>query len=156
MGVVFQEDGGRGDGEQGVVPVRRSGVRSKAFSVVMALLLVYTLSFFLEPDPSGVGTHTKLGLPACRSVAWFGVPCPFCGMTTSFALMAKGRFIDAFACQPAGALGFVVGIIALLANVLIMLTGVGLEFFTRFRRSALVFATVVLALSWIYKIIIYL
>lgn len=35
-------------------------------------------------------THRQLGLPRCNMVELTGKPCPACGMTTSFALLAHG------------------------------------------------------------------
>jgi predicted Na+-dependent transporter len=35
-------------------------------------------------------THRKLGLPPCTFYLMSGLPCPSCGMTTSFALLAHG------------------------------------------------------------------
>ena len=40
--------------------------------------------------PRRMATHTQLGLPECSMVALTGRPCPSCGMTTSFALLAHG------------------------------------------------------------------
>jgi hypothetical protein len=34
--------------------------------------------------------HTQLGLPPCSMESLMGKPCPACGMTTSFALLAHG------------------------------------------------------------------
>jgi hypothetical protein len=33
-------------------------------------------------------------------LAWTGFPCPMCGATTTFALMADGRVIEALLNQP--------------------------------------------------------
>ena len=56
----------------------------------------------LEPDPRGFGTHQRLGLPPCTIRAVFGVPCPTCGMTTSFANVTKGRWQEALRANVAG------------------------------------------------------
>jgi hypothetical protein len=60
----------------------------------------------LTPDPRGFGTHTQLGLPACLFRHWTGVPCPACGLTTSFAHMARGAFAAAWRSQPVGPMAF--------------------------------------------------
>ncbi|QDU97925.1 hypothetical protein Pla8534_57840 [Lignipirellula cremea] len=44
----------------------------------------------LEPSPDGFGTHRGLGLPSCSMIAWFGIRCPSCGMTTSWAYATRG------------------------------------------------------------------
>ena len=38
-----------------------------------------------------MGTHVQLGLPPCGLLAATGLPCPACGLTTAFALMARGE-----------------------------------------------------------------
>ncbi|MSR40532.1 MAG: DUF2752 domain-containing protein [Phycisphaerales bacterium] len=61
---------------------------------------VLGLAWWLQPAAKGIGTHQQLGLPACAWPERFGIPCPTCGYTTSFALAAKGHFIDSFVNQP--------------------------------------------------------
>jgi hypothetical protein len=58
----------------------------------------------LTPSPSGMGTHTQLHLDQCQFALRTGIPCPSCGMTTSFAWLARGNFPAAFYVQPMGAL----------------------------------------------------
>lgn len=70
--------------------------------VATMCLAVIVTAFLLEPASKGHATHTQLGLPACGWATFFDKPCPTCGMTTSFALAAKGRFWTAFRTQPAG------------------------------------------------------
>ena len=43
------------------------------------LVAVLSIAAWLAPDPSGLGTHQQLGLPACTSVAILGIRCPACG-----------------------------------------------------------------------------
>jgi hypothetical protein len=56
----------------------------------------------LTPAPAGLGTHRQLGLPACGFLKATGLPCPSCGLTTSFALGARGRLSDAAQLHPFG------------------------------------------------------
>jgi len=67
---------------------------------------VLTVARFLPPSPRGVGTHERLGLPPCLFLKLTGLPCPSCGLTTSFAHAAKLHFYDALLAQPFGLLLF--------------------------------------------------
>jgi hypothetical protein len=60
----------------------------------------------IEPDGRGFGTHERLGLPPCAFREAVGAPCPACGLTTAFALAARGRAGEALLAQPFGALLF--------------------------------------------------
>lgn len=90
------------------------------FAATAALLAV---AWSLEPAKQGFGTHQALGLPACSWPARFGVPCPSCGMTTSFALAAKGRLIESFVTQPMGCLLALAAGMALVASAWTVVTG---------------------------------
>ncbi|GEM_PF-502145 len=74
---------------------------------IIALLLV---ARSLTPSPSGIGTHQSLGFPPCGFITIFGVPCPSCGMTTSWAWLTRGNLIQSWRANPGGlALGLFVG-----------------------------------------------
>lgn len=66
------------------------------------LICGFSLAVALKPDPRGYGTHRRLGLPPCTCQAVFDIPCPTCGMTTSFANFVRGRFLDSLSANPAG------------------------------------------------------
>jgi hypothetical protein len=66
------------------------------------IVLLAVFAFLVEPDQRGFGTHEKLGLPSCKMMEWFHVPCPGCGVTTSVALAARGRVWDSIRNQPFG------------------------------------------------------
>jgi hypothetical protein len=72
-------------------------------TLVLGLLLTART---LDPSPLGYGTHQQLGLPPCTSVAFFGLRCPACGMTTSWSLATRGQWRSAAAAN-AGGLGLV-------------------------------------------------
>jgi hypothetical protein len=56
----------------------------------------------LSPDQQGSGTHTQLGMPQCGWAVNYGIPCPTCGMTTSFAHAANVDLWRSFTTQPMG------------------------------------------------------
>jgi hypothetical protein len=64
--------------------------------------ILLLLGLCLTPDPRGYGTHTQLWLPECKTIEWWGVPCPGCGVTTSVCLAAHGRLLAALHNQPLG------------------------------------------------------
>ena len=68
--------------------------------VAVGIAVVFGLAALLEPAIDGHGTHTQLGLGNCSFLAATEVPCPMCGATTSFALMAHLRPLEAFLNQP--------------------------------------------------------
>lgn len=41
-------------------------------------------------NPLRMASHQTLGMPACRFKEMTGMPCPSCGMTTSFAHLVRG------------------------------------------------------------------
>ena len=73
------------------------GTSARWLLVAWSLFLLggFLLAARLEPDPRGFGTHQRLGLPPCTFRALFGIPCPSCGMTTSFAHLTRGHLRQA-------------------------------------------------------------
>jgi hypothetical protein len=78
----------------------------------VGLSVLLGIAAFLRPDPQHYGTHQQLGLPPCSFQFLFGVPCPTCGMTTSWALLVRGEILTSF-CVNAG--GAMLGILAIFA-----------------------------------------
>ncbi len=103
-----------------VGPPVRSGVDSAPGErLASALVALGTASLlgvarWLDPNPAGHSTHRQLGLPPCTFFDLTGIPCPMCGGTTTFALIADGRFVEGFWTQPFAATLFV-GTVATLA-----------------------------------------
>lgn len=85
-------------------PVARLGGlgRGIAGAVAGAGLAVLGVAAWVSPDGRGVGTHEQLGLAPCGMVLVFGLPCPTCGFTTSFALFVRGQWWASAWNQPAG------------------------------------------------------
>ncbi len=72
------------------------------FAIGVALLGVLILAHALRPSASGVETHKQMGFQRCEFLARTGLPCPTCGMTTSFSHFAHGNAIASFFVQPMG------------------------------------------------------
>jgi len=90
-------------------------------AVVSLLVILLAIAKWLSPDPSGMGTHQQLGLPACTMLAFSGVRCPGCGMTTSWAHTMDGNFGEAFQTNAAGSLlcWLCVACVPILASVVV-------------------------------------
>jgi hypothetical protein len=76
--------------------------RMYAAGVAAVALAVLMTAAWLRPDPSEAGTHRQLGLPPCGFYMMTGLPCPTCGMTTSFAYAVRGQVVHAVHAQAAG------------------------------------------------------
>jgi hypothetical protein len=85
----------------GGYPVRRRG-RWLLVGWSLFLLGGFALAYSLEPDPRGYGTHQRLGLPPCTFQVLFSIPCPSCGMTTSFAHFTHGNLVGACRANAGG------------------------------------------------------
>jgi hypothetical protein len=76
--------------------------RVAALGVGIGAMAILLIAAALPPDPSGVGTHARLGLENCSLLERSGLPCPSCGMTTSFAYFARGNVPASLYVQPMG------------------------------------------------------
>lgn len=65
-------------------------------------LLVLMAAAYLEPDPAGVGTTTRLGVRPCGFLQQTGLPCAACGMTTSFNHFVRWQWHKSLWVQPMG------------------------------------------------------
>jgi hypothetical protein len=74
---------------------RTALIRLFAALIAIFLLTMFVTARWLEPEISGLGTHQQLGLPPCSVRMVFGIRCPSCGMTTSWAHLANGNLIGA-------------------------------------------------------------
>ena len=93
----------------GTVPLAMRSRWTRATSGIVAAsgLMLLGVSRWLEPAAAGHGTHLQLGLRPCTFLEWTGWPCPMCGATTTFALMADFQWVAGLINQPFAALLFV-------------------------------------------------
>ncbi len=80
----------------------RARVRVVGLALGLPAAGVIGIARWLTPSPEGFGTHRQLGLAGCTMLTLTGWPCPMCGMTTTFSLLAHFRGLEAFANQPFG------------------------------------------------------
>jgi len=77
----------------------------------------------LTPNRQGFGTHTALGLQPCSFLARTGLPCPACGMTTSFACFVRGHLLNSLYVQPMGTLLAALACCTVWGGLYVALTG---------------------------------
>ncbi len=71
-------------------------VRGTLLLIAAGLALVFYIATRVQPynedDGSAMrsGSHQTIGLPPCNFKRLANLPCPSCGMTTSFALLVRG------------------------------------------------------------------
>jgi hypothetical protein len=84
-------------------------VRATLAGLAAGLVVVFAIAWRLEPynaDGSAMrrASHQQLGLPPCTFLDQTGIPCPACGMTTSFALLVRGDVLDSLRANWVGTL----------------------------------------------------
>jgi hypothetical protein len=82
------------------------GIGIRVLLVLWSLFLCagFVLAASMSPDPRGFGTHQSLGFPPCTFQVLFDIPCPSCGMTTSFAHFTRGQIAASARANIAGLL----------------------------------------------------
>ena len=78
--------------------------RAAALAVTMTCLAVLVTAVIIRPNPAGVESHRQLGLAECQFLRASGIPCPSCGMTTSFTWFVRGNLVASLWVQPMGTL----------------------------------------------------
>ena len=84
-------------------------VRGTLVGLALGMAVVFVIAASLNPynaDGSArrMETHRQLGLPPCKFKEKTGLPCPSCGMTTSFALLVRGDVVHSLRANAAGTL----------------------------------------------------
>jgi hypothetical protein len=149
---------GRVQGQMDAVVSSRAPGRDRVVGLVIGApaITVLGLARYLDPSPNGFGTHTQLGLNGCTMMTFTGWPCPMCGMTTTFALMAEGRVVEAFINQPFGPFLFAITVIAAVAGAIDMVSGAGAwralaRALAKIEQGFAIFLLVGMFLGWLYK-----
>lgn len=132
------------------------GLRWASAMVALPAWTVVGIARWLTPSPDGFGTHTQLGLGGCTMLTVTGWPCPMCGMTTTFSLMAHFRPLDALANQPFGVVLFLLTLFTALVGTVEALTAGGWagrvwDGIMRHERGLALFLLVGMIAGWVYK-----
>jgi hypothetical protein len=90
-------------------PVLPGWVRGTLVLLAGGLMAVFAIALWLRPydtegRPLRMETHRQLGLAPCTFYTLTGLPCPSCGMTTSFALLAHGDLGNSLRANAVGTL----------------------------------------------------
>ena len=136
-------------------PLRATrGERLVCALLAAAAIAVLGVAAWLDPAPSGIGTHQALGMAPCGWMQGMGLPCPSCGMTTAFALAADGSFLDSAYVQPMGFLLAVGTAATALVCLHVALTGsrLGHVLGARLTPRVLLGLGILALLSWGWKL----
>ncbi len=83
-------------------------VRACLVLIALGLVLLFGIACYLDPYQGGhvwrQQTHKQLGLPECNFQFLTGLPCPSCGMSTSFALLVRGDLANSLCANCVGTL----------------------------------------------------
>lgn len=112
---------------------------------------------YLQPSPRGVGTHEQLGLPACFFLKFTGLPCPSCGVTTSFSYAAHLQFREALTAQPFGFVLFVLICLSMPLFVYAIYRQVPFDrwLYTRWSNPLLYALIALYLIGWVYKLAVF-
>jgi uncharacterized protein DUF2752 len=104
-------------------PSLSAGGRMVSLIISAACLSVLLVAARLTPNPNGEGTHTALGMKECQFLARTGLPCPSCGMTTSFAFFVRGNLPASLYVQPMGTVLAILATLTFWAALYVGITG---------------------------------
>jgi hypothetical protein len=128
--------------------------KSVAVGLLAAACSVLAVALWLKPAACGYGTHTQLGLPPCNFLLVTHLPCPSCGLTTSFAYAIRFQFWKAFLASPFGLVAFF-GTVSLIPSAIFLLwRRISFRQITESAHfiKAVYAATALYFLSWIFKL----
>jgi len=80
------------------------GWKVRSLLIGWSLLLIAGFGFAIQikPDPRGFGTHQRFGFAPCVIRNQLSIPCPSCGMTTSFSHFVRGQIRQSAEANTAG------------------------------------------------------
>jgi hypothetical protein len=98
------------------LPVLENRVRVALLALALFLTAVFAVALWLNPyddegQPRRMETHRQIGLPPCTFYSVTGLPCPSCGMTTSFALLVRGDVWNSLRANAVGTLLALYGLV---------------------------------------------
>ena len=124
------------------------------FGLGLLLLVLLIVAAWLKPNPTGLGTHTQLGLPGCTMYTLLGIRCPGCGMTTSWAHTLKGDLSSAIHANVGGVLLCFLAVATFPSLMWISIRGRPFEsrWFTQVAISVLLIAIFISIVEWLIRL----
>ena len=124
--------------------------------LIVAATALLAVARSLHPAERGFGTHQQLGLPPCIFLQLTGIPCPSCGLTTSFAHAAHLHWLASFTTQPFGFVAFLLTVLSIPCVGYLIYRRIAWERVLHAPQSnRIMYALLALyLLSWVYKIIV--
>jgi len=105
-------------------PISRRANRALHLGIAFLMTAWLGLCALVQPEPSGVGTHKRFGLPGCLVCRVTGMErCPSCGLTTGFSHIMHGRWTQAGAVHPAAQTVFLLWCLLLAYCLLVTVLG---------------------------------
>lgn len=137
---------------QKMTPAKQRRIRVTGALAVLGCAAVLALAVWVKPDPRGYGSHTQITPGPCVFHWFTGLPCPTCGMTTSFAYMVRLQVKEAALAQPFGVILFAVVIVLMPVGLYCVATG-GLPRLLARPSWMVAPALACLIAGWVFKII---
>jgi len=133
------------------------GGRVLAAAIAVSCLAVLITAARLQPSRSGLATHTAMGFDECQFLKRSNLPCPSCGMTTSFAWYARGNALASLYVQPMGFALALLATVCVWAGAYIAFTGKPAHRLMRLIPSRYYLLPIMLfaALAWGWKMFIH-
>ena len=115
------------DDDYDIPAPRRTWVRLFLVFLLLGWIGVFAIAAWLNPYRDGrvwlEETHRQAGLPPCTFKELCGLPCPSCGMTSSFALLVRGDLVNSLRANFAGTFLALIGVAFIPWSILSMLRG---------------------------------
>ncbi len=97
----------------------------------------------------------KYNIPLCTFRRVTGIPCPTCGMTTSFVFLTHFQILDGFYASPLGTLVFIFSflcVIYLFLTIIFKLPKIKIVMSRKEKSIFMIVLVLSLILNWIYNL----